>query len=58
MKNVFQNSLPDTLFPALRSWQEVLNFSHISIKPNIEFQPNSNILVFPETGKSNCLLYV
>ena len=40
--------------PAWWSWQAVLNYSHISIK----LQVNSNILVSSETGQGNCLPYV
>ena len=40
--------------PAWWSWQAVLNYSHISIK----LQADSNILVFPEAGRGNCLSYV
>ena len=40
--------------PAWWSWQAVLNYSHISIK----LQVDSNILASPEVGQSNCLLYV
>ena len=40
--------------PAWWSWQAVLNYSHISIK----LQVDSNILVFPEGGWGNCLPYV
>ena len=42
------------LSPAPWSWQAVLNYSHISIK----LQADSNILVSPEAGRSNCLSYV
>ena len=42
------------LSPAWWSWQAVLNFSHISIK----FQVNSNILASPEAGGGNYLPYV
>ena len=41
-------------FPAWWSWQEVLNFNHISIK----LQADSNILASPEAGRGNCLPYV
>ena len=37
MKNGSLNSLLDTLLPAWRSWQPVLNFSHISMKLNKKF---------------------
>ena len=40
--------------PAWRSWQTVLNYSHIFIK----LQADSNILVSPEAGWGNCLPYV
>ena len=40
--------------PAWWSWQAVLNYSHISIK----LQVDSNILVFLEAGWGNCLPYV
>ena len=40
--------------PAWWSWQAVLNYSHISIN----LQADSNILVSPEEGWSNCLPYV
>ena len=43
-----------THFPAWWSWQAVLNYSHISTK----LQADSNILVSPEAGQSNCLPYV
>ena len=43
-----------TLSLAWWSWQAVLNYSHISIK----LQVDSNILVYPEAGQGNCLLYV
>ena len=39
------------LFPALWSWQAVLNFNHIFIK----LQVDSNILVSLEAGRDNCL---
>ena len=42
------------LSPAWWSWQEVLNYSHISIK----LQADSNILASPEAGRGNCLPYV
>ena len=42
------------LSPAWWSWQAVLNYSHISIK----LQVDSNILASPEAGWSNCLPYV
>ena len=42
------------LSPAWWSWQAVLNYSHISIK----FQVDSNILASPEAGRGNCLTYV
>ena len=40
--------------PAWWSWQAVLNYGHISIK----LQVDSNILVFREAGRGNCLPYV
>ena len=40
--------------PAWWSWQEVLNYSHISIK----LQADSNMWASPEAGWGNCLLYV
>ena len=40
--------------PAWWSWQAVLNYSHISIK----LQVDSNILPFPEAGRGNCLPYL
>ena len=40
--------------PAWRSWQAVLNYSHISIK----LQADSNILASPEAGRGNCLPYL
>ena len=40
--------------PAWWSWQAVLNYSHISIK----LQLDSNILVSLKAGRSNCLPYV
>ena len=40
--------------PAWWSWQAVLNYSHISIK----LQVDSNILASPEAGRGNCLPYV
>ena len=43
-----------TLSPAWWSWQAVLNFSHISIK----FQVDSNILASPEADGGNFLPYV
>ena len=36
--------------PAWWSWQAVLNYSHISIK----LQVDSNVLASPETGRNNC----
>ena len=42
------------LSPAWWSWQTVLNFNLISIK----LQVDSNILISPEAGRSNCLPYV
>ena len=48
------------LSPAWRSWQAVLNFSHISIKLKIQnkkLAPDSRILASPETGRGNCLPY-
>ena len=39
------------LSPAWWSWQEVLNYSDISIK----CQADSNILASPEAGRCNCL---
>ena len=39
---------------AWRSWQAVLNFSHIFIK----LEADSNILASPEAGRGNCLFYV
>ena len=36
------------------SWQAVLNYSHISIK----LQVDSNILASLKAGQGNCLLYV
>ena len=44
--------------PAWRSWQVVLNSSHISTKLknyNKKFQTDSNFLASPEAGRSNCL---
>ena len=41
-----------------RSWQAVLNFSHIFIKvknQNKKFQADSHILASPEAGGGNCL---
>ena len=40
--------------PAWWSWQGVLNYSHISIK----LQVDSNILASPEARRGNCLPYV
>ena len=40
--------------PPWWSWQAVLNYSHIFIK----LQADSNILVYPEAGRGNCLHYV
>ena len=42
------------LSPAWWSWQAVLNYSNISTK----LIADSNILAFPEAGRSNCLPYV
>ena len=47
------------LFPAFSctfpwSWQAVPNFSHISIKLQVE----SNTMASPEAGRDNCLPYV
>ena len=42
------------LSPAWWSWKAVLNYSHISIK----FQVDSNILASPEAGQGNHLPYV
>ena len=42
------------LSPAWWCWQIVLNYNHISIKS----QADSNILVSPEAGRSNCLPYI
>ena len=42
------------LSPAWWSWQAVLNYSHISIK----LQVDSNILVSLEAVQGNCLPYV
>ena len=42
------------LFPAWWSLQAALNYSHISIK----LQVDSNILASPEAGRGNCLPYV
>ena len=39
------------LSPAWWSWQAVLNYSHISIK----LQVDSNILAFSEAGRGDCL---
>ena len=43
-----------TLSPALRSWQAILNFSHISIN----FKADSNIFATPEACRGNCLFYL
>ena len=43
-----------TLSPAWRSWQAVVNFSHISKK----FQQDSNILASSEAGWGNWLPYL
>ena len=42
------------LSPAWWSWQAILNYSNIFIK----LQADSNILVSPEAGWSNCIPYV
>ena len=42
------------LSPAWWSWQTVLNYSHISIK----LQVDSNILASEEAGRGNCLPYI
>ena len=42
------------LSPAWWSWQTVLNYSHISIK----FQMDSNILASPEASRGNCLMLI
>ena len=42
------------LSPAWRSWQAILNYSHISIR----FQSDRSIMAFPEAGRGNCLPYV
>ena len=49
-----------TLPPSLRSWQVVLNFNHISIKPKYtkKNELDRNILASPEAGLNNCLPYV
>ena len=51
----------ETLSPAWWSRQAALNFNYISKKlekQNKKFQADSNILLSPEAGRDNCLLYV